>query len=392
MPSQIAGALQCRRLPSPAAEIKDSRIDDNGRMSSALQSVDPLGDSARGLLRWEDRAWSLCVGAGITIDVLPSWRELSRRILEVAQGIRMTERHFDDLLKTTGWHFDAWIQAALNLWHAAGASTSEFASQLERILYSDLRLAAAAEGLELDLLYAFHNAALLKMSRRHELMTFLSTQYPRSSMLSVARFLVEVVKISRAPAAILTFNYDTLLQMVVRLAELSDDRTSATAFVRVTRPESWIRNKIPICHLHGSVIPAPELDDDSKRLSIDSREQLVAPEEAYTQMAASPSAWAQVTFLHYAQSTNLLVLGHSLSDPNLRRWLAWTHETDPRSRRARLRRIWLRTRPDSKADVTLIEQSVVHLGVGVAWLTSWSEVGAALRNLVGYPSLPAPTA
>lgn len=165
----------------------------------------------RGALRWRDAGWSLCIGAGTTIGMLPSWRELARRILQRALDQHISEQHFAYLLETTGWHFDAWIQTALNTWKANGLSHSEFSSEVEKIVYGDLRLAAAAENLEVDLLYAFYDVKLLKRPRRDALIAFFEAQYPRSSSLLLSRFLAKAVRTDRGPEAILTFNYDTVL-------------------------------------------------------------------------------------------------------------------------------------------------------------------------------------
>jgi len=341
----------------------------------------PFSDSVKGILRWKSSNWSLCLGAGTTISMLPSWRELSRRILEVGVGTYITDHAFDDLVTRTGWHFDAWIQTALNAWKANGGTDESFAHELENIVYSDLRLRAAAERLEVDLLHAFHDPGLLKKVRRVALVEFFEAQYPQSSALQLARLLAKLVNVGKGPAAILTFSYDTVLATLIRLAELQDS-TAIRAFRTVTGPAPFnVQGKVPIYHLHGCLIPP--LPEGTMMSRSDGRDSLVAPEESYTQMAGSLFAWPQTTFLHYAQATNMALVGHSLSDPNLRRWLAWSAEVRARESPTLRYHIWLRKRPTEASEAALLKHSVKHLGVWIMWLESWNDIEAALRNLVG---------
>lgn len=152
-----------------------------------------------------------------------------------------------------------------------------------------------------------------------------------------------------------------------------------------------VTKRIPIYHLHGNLVPSPSTDDispptDGIRFGNTSdRDAIVAPEATYTKISGSLFPWPQVTFLHYANTTKLALVGHSLSDPNLRRWLAWSAEArSSRPSRRTPMHLWLRKRPPEASDAELLEQSVHHMGIRIAWLDSWADLEHGLRNLTGF--------
>ena len=353
-------------------------------------SIDPLASGVRGVIRWGHTSWSLCVGAGITLGMLPSWQELARVVLQRALDRPFDATEFQELIKQTGWQFDAWIQCAVNAWLDSGRDEASFAAEVEAALYHDLRQTARLAELEIGLSHAFQEAHAVRKSAQAKLLSFFRHSFSNSSVLQVAEFLAAAVAADRSPAAVLTFNYDTILETLLRLFDLAPApaQPPVAAFKRVTSPPSWnAEGKTPIYYLHGCITPEPALTKRESRVRRrDRRDAVIAPEGSYLRLAGSHYTWPQTTFLYHANVDNLLLIGHSLSDPNLRRWLAWSYET--RLRYASKRKpphIWLRKRPATVNQIAVFENATAHLGVRIAWLNSWDDVGVALRNLVGIP-------
>jgi hypothetical protein len=355
----------------------------------ATYDIDALDPRARGRLLWNNGSWSLCIGAGTSIGLMPSWRTLAFEVLNRATGnLELELPIFDELLASTGWQFDAWIQTALNAWLSTGRSEAEFGMMLEEILYRSLRATAKEDGVEEDLAYAFHQADLLKRPAQQALLDFFGRRFPNASVVHLARVLARSVRESRPPRAVLTFNYDTVLETLIRTAEILEGRESGktAAFRRITRPAPpSVEAKIPIYHLHGCLTPRPAEGGVRAIFRKDSAERVVATEATYLRLAASSASWPQTTFLYHAQGDGLVLIGHSLADPNLRRWLLWATDAVGRPSKS-LRHVWLALRPASRETAAIMVHSVHHLGVVIGWLDSWSEVGAALENLIALTS------
>lgn len=352
----------------------------------------------RGLLK--AKAWSLCVGAGICIDILPTWPELCRQILNSSLKVALSTGEFKELTNATGWGFDAWLQAALNGLRRHGGEDDAFIGFLEEVIYGPLFDRGEKENLTEPLVEAFTSPHLLKQQEFRDVLDFFQQSYPRSSVLSIARTLKDAVDKGQGPSAILTFNYDTILETLLRMYEITDQSEAAgrhefprANFCRVTGPDRALGAYCPIYYLHGCMTPKPARR--KRRIPHDSRDNLIATEASYIQMAESTASWSQISFLHHAQVNKLVIVGHSMADPNIRTWLAWSAErgNQQATRRAgtsiqALPHVWLTKVPNDSEVSRLMEYSLVHLGVRIGWLEEWREIEAALRNLLALDTVP----
>lgn len=160
------------------------------------------------------------------------------------------------------------------------------------------------------------------------------------------------------------------------------------SFVKTFRGgEAKGRLATPVFHCHGAIAPVLRKSKSGRRR--DSRDQLIFREQEYLDLAGSVSTWAQSLFLFHAQSSRLLILGHSLADPNIRKWLGWTHANSIKtfsavSRASEItpRHIWIAKSPVDAKVREIQEVSLLHLGVRVCWLNDWKDVAATLRNLL----------
>jgi hypothetical protein len=356
----------------------------------AKLAFDATDAKMRGTLRRDN--WCLCVGAGTCIGFMPSWATLTVAVLNEALGLSLSEESFRKLVADSGWGFDAWIQTALNRHIEEGKPLGEFFAVLESALYGDLRRRARAKGLERALVTAFHNPHLLTREEFEPTFAFLGSL--PGSVNALSRLLVAGESQDVKPNAVLTFSYDTVLETLVRMRQVQARSALVgryefppKSFRRVTGPGVGTNGMVPFVHVHGCV--TPRSSRSRRAVPHDSRDSIVGPERDYVALAGTSFSWSQTTFLNFALNDALAIVGHSLADPNLRRWLSWA--ADLRSAQASkmseatrlsLPHVWIRARPSVPEHQIALEHSVSHLGVRIAWIDEWTEIEAGLSNLL----------
>jgi hypothetical protein len=345
----------------------------------------------RGYLR--GNPWCLCIGAGTSKGLIPDWYEVSRRILERAFGIALPAADFSALQGSTGWSLDSWIQTALNYYLQTGRSEAEFNELLETVLYEDLLNDAALHGLADPLAKIFNDPLSVRRREIDALCQYFEVQHADCSAVVLAKTLLEASHRGRLPSAIVTFNADTILHTIFTLFHLREYHrlnphlllhafTPRQIFARVSRPLPMGNGKIPIYHLHGSLLPPT-------RRRRDTRDRLIFPESSYQQLAGSVFTWTQNTFLHLVQSNRMVFVGLSMSDPNIRRWLAWWTtgrkeevEAFVGVQHSPMEHVWITTRLHTAHHIPLLENSLWHLGTRICWLERWSDLEGGLGNLL----------
>lgn len=357
----------------------------------SFAAVDP---SYRGFIR--AHKWSVCVGAGISWGIMPTWIDLTRAVFAKATGHTLTSDSFNKLCNQTGWGMDAWLQAALNSMIRDKRTRKEFIEIIEDELYKDLLCKAEIAGQKDILLNALVAPKRIKIVEAQSLLKFMEHEFGDQTLFGLARWLRKSKQFKNPPQAVLTFNADCLLDVVLSLLA-TDEHVRNTneknfpkdEFKRVLRASDDWRQATPIFHLHGCVLPK----SGKSNLHRESREELVFPESGYSRISSTVFTWQQTVFLSHAQSQRLVFIGLSMSDPNLRRWLSWCTANAATAQQHRLNNfngeyimgenIWLTTRPSDSAHETFLESSLLHLGTRIGWLDSWSQLPEALANLQG---------
>lgn len=362
-------------------------------MTGNPHAVIALDSKYRGYL--PPRAWTLCVGAGISKDIAPEWGDLAFDVAEESFGKSLTRPFFDVLVKESGWTLDSWIQAAANKHLSDGKSASSFHELIESKLYAKIRRAAQGLGVESHLTKVLNNPKREPKDRVIEVCDLIENTFPKSSLVQTGQALIQAAKLDRGPSAVLTFNADTFLETYIDLALRRDHYRGPGPhghpkyfFSQVTRPSTMPRDKTPIVHCHGSVAPRWS----STRAPYDSRNRLIFLEQEYLAMASSTGSWAQVMFIHQAQTTKMLFAGMSMSDTNVRRWMNASeveHDRD-RSRfsykvRSNPDHIWIKPEPKDESARDLLLYSLRHIGIRPAWIPDWGTLGSALLNLAAIP-------
>ena len=353
-----------------------------------IKAVECGSEKFRGYLM--PHAWTLCTGAGISKGIAPDWFDLTHFVVSTCLAEDVERDKFAEIVKSSGWTLDSWIQAAANVHYANGGAHDQFRDFIESCLYSKVREKAKGYGLEkyLTTVLNFPNRAL--KDQIINVCQFIEHEFANSSLVQVGKFLIEANICGKSPKAILTFNADTFLEtyITIKLREMhyigpGPHGHPEYPFVQVTRPSNSNGVKTPIIHCHGSVSPIPHKGVPHR----DARDRLIFLEEEYLAAASSGAAWAETMFLYYAQCTRMAFVGMSMSDSNVRRWMRATSLEKQKdelafgfSGRINPDHLWVKPRP-SELEQQLALHSLCHLGVRPAWINSWAELRHGLLNL-----------
>lgn len=337
--------------------------------------------------------WTLCVGAGISRPAFPSWPDLVKRLLEKDLGGPKTTVLGPTLLGA--YSPDAIIQAAKD---RLGATDEVFRDCLAGLLYQDLQGMMTGPDFQTfaDVLAA-ERPAQLTIGKWTRFLELARTHLSGSTSLDLAQVLYEIAGTAVAPRGVLSFNAEPLLfaltnalkveEFYKKGASLPTEGDRAQLFDFVTRSISRKRTgRIPYVFLHG-LLPVPDPSGVAHRA--ESSDKLVFSEASYLQLANTSFSWQSALFLDAASSNHLVFVGVSLSDPNMRRWLAWAHENRLRELDAfgphdsdSTSHYWIHKRPTDDSHCRWLESLVAHLGVRLVWLDDWAQAGHALRHLL----------
>ena len=341
-------------------------------------------------------SWALCIGAGISRGLSPTWLDLTVQLINEAFGTKMTALETEKMVAASGWSLDGWIQAAANEFVRRGKTHDEFVELLESILYSTIRAKAIGTKFEKYLTRVLNFPDSAPKDRVIEICDFLESAFAGSSLLALGQFLVRAAESGRAPKAVITFNADTFLETYIDLFLRRAHYTGPGPhghpkfyYTSIIRPGTQAPAEIPIYHCHGTITP----NYNSGKRPYDARDRLIFLEQEYLSGSGNRASWAQTLFLFYAQSSRLAFCGLSMSDTNIRRWMS-AIEIERRVDKGLLAKgpivnpenIWVRPKPKSVIEENIYLSSLLHLGIRPAWLDDWSQLQQALSNLTALPT------
>ena len=343
--------------------------------------------------------WALCVGAGTSQPLFPSWNELVNRLLKRENPKRIAAENTTLLGRLTSvFEPDALIEASRD---RLGLNTEKFAVLLGEELYRDIVLEFGAKWGRAARVLSAASPGDLQKNQWVEFLDIIraynkkqaAAKQPELSALCIAEAVMNSVELNRAPTAIISFNAKPLFYSLINavaaeshIPKNAADLRRLRVIDRVTRLISYREvGRIPYFSCHG-LLPFPSA---SKRFEkeIDFG-KLVFSEGEYLALANSSFSWQASAFLSTSVFRHMIFVGVSLSDPNMRRWLAWIHATRRRelidfgADVASTSHYWLNKRPDSNDEAAWIESCVAHLGVRLIWLDDWSDAGKCLCEAI----------
>ena len=327
---------------------------------------------------WDTRRLVLVLGAGISVPCgLPSWRKL---ILDLMYSHSATARRWRGL--------DPEARRALLVWLCDHLDQDPLVlARLAKKTISSRRRGAAGQTSD-----AFLHAV------RDHLYRTASGRPPARSSLGAVVDLIALGASQRRVAAVVTFNWDDLLERELRRRRV--------AHHVVTSGQPIPRNGIPILHPHGYLPRTGPIGDQG----------IVFSEDEYHRLVDSPFHWATTALLgHFRQHTAMLI-GLSLSDPNLRRLLDASRYPGDRPRHVQIQRRYRLTddertrarshlesargtrRPLSAIDTLLdatLRQAETHerivsesLGVKTIWVEDFDDIPEVLAAIGRHSARP----
>ena len=330
--------------------------------------------------------WSLCIGAGTSLPIFPDWYSLSEQLahnLVPDLPIDITS------MKDAGFSPDSLIQMVKN---ACKLSDHEFAMRMSEVLYANLK--SNIDPADWDTVSKIMQSDHLSNASIQEWKTFISY---RDSVLSnttanaIAPVILKAIENDVAPKSIISFNAEPILLIILNSLILEKYRDAdhpypKKVFCKMTNGISNQGNKqIPFFFCHG-LLPINE-NAHSFSTSLD---KLVFLEEEYLQLANNSFSWQATTFLSACTTQQIVFIGTSLTDPNMRRWLSWVHTNRLNEMRQNginvecsTQHYWIRTIPKDKNTIPWIEAIVSHLGIRIIWIENWSQSALALEKILG---------
>jgi len=224
------------------------------------------------------------------------------------------------------------------------------------------------------------------------------------SSFALADVLLESVEKNKAPNAVLSFNAEPLLFALLNanaVARFRKRRSSPSGEESETGPgvvdriegsTSWAKKgRLPYYFCHGFL---PLSDSVTRAVSgtppaalFDSK--MVFSEVDYLDLVNTVWSWQSSVFTRAAMSDRIVFIGLSLTDPNMRRWLAWIHSQRLHEIQSRnptvmqsTQHVWISITSGAKAIDKWTEALVSHLGIRLVWLDDWGEVGSTLRKML----------
>jgi SIR2-like protein len=337
--------------------------------------------------RGGDRGWSLCIGAGTSNPVFPTWHNLVGRLIGEDIPDPADAKVVGEYL-ASHCSPDAALEAAAD---RLSLDDEGFAEALVEALYRDLRESIAGEDWKRfsRALSAKHIGGV-RMRTWERFRTMANQHLGETSALPLSEVVVGTLDTPLQPQSILSFNaepvfFALLNAELARLRWENADRPPPDIFDRVTHSITTRRpGRIPYYFCHG-LLPVPRPGVDWART-----DKLVFSESTYLQLANTSFAWQSAVFLEAAMSGTLVFVGVSLSDPNMRRWLTWVHANRVEEIAAfggdgasSAIHYWITKDPGTASTKRWVESSVSHLGVRVVWVETYADVTSALSRMLG---------
>ena len=353
------------------------------------------GSDVEAVLRTLSRGsgWSLCIGAGASMPVFPSWPELVKKLAAIDP--KATPDMADRLLLS--YSPDALIEAAK---HILKLDDIGFSQLLTTELYSHLKDEAGPK-LWPDIVRCLETDILsnVKLSQWESFITFFQTHpiFSKITALELSEIITESLNKDFAPFSILSFNAEPLLFALInaQVARKHDwirphgaQNPPKQSVDKLTRGISnRVKERVQYIFCHGLL---PVLDSEIKKPNSNSVDKLVFSETQYLTLSNAVMSWQATSFVESCMNRTMVFVGVSLSDSNMRNWLSrvaqnkikelnevFGHNGDSTSH------FWIQKHPGSESEATWIESSVSHLGVRLVWVSEWDEVGTTLRKMLG---------
>jgi hypothetical protein len=182
--------------------------------------------------------------------------------------------------------------------------------------------------------------------------------------------------------SIVTYNFDNLLEETLHETGLP--------FKTIYRDlYSPLHNELAINHVHGFL---PEHAENYEDLT---ESLLVFSEEGYHSLIQDPYVWSNIVQLNLLRENTCLLIGLSMTDPNLRRLLAISSKrVEEPKHYVILKKQYFKKSKDDKEDIRdgalqvfsnvnqeLQEKTFQEFGLNIIWIESYEEIPGILDSI-----------
>lgn len=349
--------------------------------------------------------WALCVGAGVSRPFFPDWEALATSLLQKNTNPTISEENATKMVKEFG--AAPAIQAAAKI----HGDLKTFPTRISAVLYEVIKRDIEREdsgSWKKVVSKALCGASPRSLRRKEDWSSFVENLRrvaknhedkgsPPCSAFGIAEAIANVAGTENQPQAILSFNAEPLLFSLINAFYAQAPESEAYTVANMRPVEHMFHDlsqrhsgQIPYFYIHG-IVPIP--DQSATFGKAISSEKLIFSEEQYLSLSNRAYSWQSANFLSTCLNYRCVFAGVSFTDPNLRRWLAWQHESRTQVRRSKLlpterkQHFWFKKdknagKPRLTSDQQLLQASMDHLGVRIIWIKEYTEIGERLDEML----------
>lgn len=322
--------------------------------------------------------WSICIGAGASFPIFPTWTVLANELAEQL-GLKVPiEDRYKSYLSP-----DVIIQSIYEL----KGRPNTFAASLSNTLYARLfdGLNNEDKQLVIDCITSQTPVDNLDWGRYVKI---IQSKGQTTSQKLAEYIAASIYKYNRPPKSIISFNAELLLPSLINAYTQVSFKKHYKVLNYITEPtSSQYHGRINYCFCHG-LVSVPGARGASKK-NFNSEDKLVFAENEYLQLANSSFSWQAYSFMDTLLTSTVFFVGLSFTDPNVRRWLSWIHKCkteaikrfNPKSQES-TSYYWVEQYVKEEKTRRWIEASVAHLGVRLVWVNEYSDIVDVLTKSI----------
>ena len=323
------------------------------------------------------KTWALCIGAGISFPIFPSWNTLAERI------ILHSSPNSINIINEINSYFssEVIIQSCYEQLRSENKDI-KFPEILAELLYKDLLKSVNQR--DRDLLCKCLSTQVPSPNLDWNRFLTLIKQLSPVSSIDLAQLVIEAYKKDAGLNSIITFNAETLFPTLINAYAQISLKKNDKILDYITEPTtSHYRGRIPFYFCHG-LVPLP----GSKQKWMNASDKQVFLENEYLQLANNAFSWQAISFYNILSTNTVFFIGLSFRDANVRRWLSWLHKAKVDTinkyggANESTTHYWIEKSPESSQLKKWYEASVAHLGIRLIWITEWTEVASIIRTSV----------
>lgn len=356
--------------------VRDNASEFKGKAGTyTAKAKDPIGEAQKAFAA---NKYTFFLGAGVSIDAkLPGWADLLKALLKQEEGKpfqQVNEANYNAIAEA--FSHSSIIEARYAFDGYMNSIKKEYKQQIMAVTKEDEeenKEENKNKNENKNEIKKEINAKFEKIVReRIRKALYQQDKYKSDLVRAIAKAIRK-----KAPAQVITYNYDDLLERELKYSE----KYPAVYNKNVRRD----KNVVPIYHVHGYI----SSKEDTVLMPILS-------EKEYHRLYSNLHHWANVVQLHALNSTTCFFIGFSMTDPSQRRLLDFARydglNDDNADAMAELPHfVFLRKAPLAGEAAQAVneehwkemEDMMSDFGLNVIWYNKYEELPGLIRDIAG---------